>query len=123
MPTAFLYPAEQENCLITSFVLTSLQQLVMQFLLRTIHNAVHKIPFFLIFILVRWALEGTGYLSSLKIHRPRPGLNPRILGPMANTLPLDHQRRHKFHIFAQSLVISTQFNPHKLFHSNIIPGL
>jgi hypothetical protein len=26
-----------------------------------------------------------GHLSPLKIHRPRPGLNPRYLGPMAST--------------------------------------
>jgi hypothetical protein len=31
-----------------------------------------------------------GFLLPLKIHRPWPGLNPRILGPMAITLPLDH---------------------------------
>jgi hypothetical protein len=27
-----------------------------------------------------------GFLSPLKIHRPRPGLNPRTLGPVASTL-------------------------------------
>jgi hypothetical protein len=27
-----------------------------------------------------------GYLSSLKIHRPRPGMNPRNLGPMTSTI-------------------------------------
>jgi hypothetical protein len=32
-----------------------------------------------------------GFLSLLIIHRPRPGLNPRTLGPMASTLPLDHR--------------------------------
>jgi hypothetical protein len=28
-----------------------------------------------------------GFLSPLKIHRPRPGLNPRTLGPVASTRP------------------------------------
>jgi hypothetical protein len=32
-----------------------------------------------------------GFLSPLKIHRSRPGLNPRTLGPVASTLPLDHR--------------------------------
>jgi hypothetical protein len=27
-------------------------------------------------------------------HRPRSGLNPRTLGPVASTLPLDHRGRH-----------------------------
>jgi hypothetical protein len=27
-----------------------------------------------------------GFLSPLKIHRPRPGINPRTLGPMASTI-------------------------------------
>jgi hypothetical protein len=27
-----------------------------------------------------------GFLSSLRIHRPRPGFNPRTLGPVASTL-------------------------------------
>jgi hypothetical protein len=31
---------------------------------------------------------------TLKIHRPRPGLNPRTLDPVASTLPLDHRGRH-----------------------------
>jgi hypothetical protein len=30
---------------------------------------------------------------ALKIHRPRPGLNPRTLGPMAGTIPLHHRGR------------------------------
>jgi hypothetical protein len=30
---------------------------------------------------------------ALKIHRCRPGSNPRTLGPMASTLPLDHRGR------------------------------
>jgi hypothetical protein len=34
-----------------------------------------------------------GFLSNLKIHRPRPGLNPRTLGPVDSTLPLDHRGR------------------------------
>jgi hypothetical protein len=29
----------------------------------------------------------------LKIHRPRPDLNPRTLGPVASTLPPDHRGR------------------------------
>jgi hypothetical protein len=29
-----------------------------------------------------------GFLSPLKTHHPRPGLNPRILGPMASTLTI-----------------------------------
>jgi hypothetical protein len=32
-----------------------------------------------------------GFLSPLKIHRLRPGLNLWILGPMASTLPLQHR--------------------------------
>jgi hypothetical protein len=32
-----------------------------------------------------------GFLLPLKIHCPRPGLNPRTLGPMTIMLPLDHQ--------------------------------
>jgi hypothetical protein len=30
---------------------------------------------------------------TLKIHRPRPGLNPQTLGPVASTLLLDHRGR------------------------------
>jgi hypothetical protein len=30
-------------------------------------------------------------LTPLKIHCPRPSLNPRTLGPVPNTLPLDHR--------------------------------
>jgi hypothetical protein len=33
------------------------------------------------------------FLTPLKIHRPRPGFNPRTLGPVASTLPLDHRGR------------------------------
>jgi hypothetical protein len=33
-----------------------------------------------------------GILSSLKIHRPRPGLIPRTLTPMANTLTITARR-------------------------------
>jgi hypothetical protein len=36
-----------------------------------------------------------GFLSLLKIHLPRPDLNPRTLGPVANTLQLDHRGRLK----------------------------
>jgi hypothetical protein len=36
-------------------------------------------------------------LSPLKIHRPRPGLNPRTLGLVASTLPLDHRGNPKVH--------------------------
>jgi hypothetical protein len=32
-----------------------------------------------------------GFLSPFNIHRPRPGMNPRTLGPMASMLPLDHR--------------------------------
>jgi hypothetical protein len=42
------------------------------------------------------------YLSPLKVQRPQPGLNPRILGPTASTLPLYHQGRlikAKNHVF------------------------
>jgi hypothetical protein len=42
-----------------------------------------------------------GFLSSLKIHCPRPGLNPQTWGPVASTLPLDHrgQSREKTDIY------------------------
>jgi hypothetical protein len=32
-----------------------------------------------------------------KSHRPRLSLNPRILGPMASTLPVDHRGRLLIH--------------------------
>jgi hypothetical protein len=35
-----------------------------------------------------------GFLSPLKTDCPRTGLNPRTVGPMASTLPLDHRERH-----------------------------
>jgi hypothetical protein len=31
---------------------------------------------------------------ALKIHRPRPGLNPQVLGKTASTILLDHRERH-----------------------------
>jgi hypothetical protein len=34
-----------------------------------------------------------GFLSPLKIHRSRPGLNPRTLGPMASTITRERLRR------------------------------
>jgi hypothetical protein len=34
-----------------------------------------------------------GFFSPLRIHRPRPGLSPRTLDPVASTLPLDHRGR------------------------------
>jgi hypothetical protein len=34
-----------------------------------------------------------GLRSPLKTHGPRPGLNPRNLGPIARTLPLNHRGR------------------------------
>jgi hypothetical protein len=40
-----------------------------------------------------------GFVSPLNIHRPRPGLNQRILGPMPSTLPLDHRGRLYIYIY------------------------
>jgi hypothetical protein len=42
-----------------------------------------------------------GFLSPLKIHRPRPGLNPRTVSPVVSTLPLDHLGR--LHAFLTSV--------------------
>jgi hypothetical protein len=38
-----------------------------------------------------WRNSCYGFLSALKIHRPRPGLNPRILAVIVITLPVGHQ--------------------------------
>jgi hypothetical protein len=40
-----------------------------------------------------------GFLSPLKIHHPLPGLNPRTLGPVPSTLPLDHRGRPCFFLW------------------------
>jgi hypothetical protein len=37
-----------------------------------------------------------GFLSPIKIHRPRPGLNPRTLGPVASTLTTRPPRPFSF---------------------------
>jgi hypothetical protein len=37
-----------------------------------------------------------GFLSPLNIHRPRPGLNPRTLGPVASTLTTSPPRATVF---------------------------
>jgi hypothetical protein len=37
-------------------------------------------------LLPLWRKVCYGFLSPLKIHRPRPGLDPRILGPITNNL-------------------------------------
>jgi hypothetical protein len=45
--------------------------------------------------------------KALKIHRLRPGLNPRTLGPVASTLPLDHRGR-LLRIFVEDNICSVQ---------------
>jgi hypothetical protein len=53
-------------------------------------------------------------LSLLKICRPRPGLNPRTLDPMANTLPLDHRGRYVLLGIRQKLCLYIYFS---LYHT------
>jgi hypothetical protein len=45
------------------------------------------------------------FLSPLKISRSRPGLNPRILGPMASTLLLDHRGRQQLILLGIHLIL------------------
>jgi hypothetical protein len=42
-------------------------------------------------LLPLWRNSCYGFLSPLKIHRPRPGLNPLILAVIVITLPVGHQ--------------------------------
>jgi hypothetical protein len=69
-----------------------------------------------------------GFLSPLKIHRPRPGLNPRTLGPVASTLPLDHRgpillylyKIFKNYYFRAPRTIHSMFNPsHTINHAAV----
>jgi hypothetical protein len=45
-------------------------------------------------LLPLWRKSCYGFLSPLKIHCPRPGLNPQTLGAVASTLPLDHREQY-----------------------------
>jgi hypothetical protein len=46
---------------------------------------------------------------TLKIHRPRPGLNPRTLGPVQ--APLDHRGRRREYILTQISYVTYGVDP------------
>jgi hypothetical protein len=61
-----------------------------EFCLRNITSSIHARKVLLHAVNLRHGTDGFTSpllpLSPFKIHRPRPGSNPRTLGPVANTL-------------------------------------
>jgi hypothetical protein len=62
-----------------------------------------------------------GFLSPLRIYRPRTGLNPRTLGPVASTLPLDHRGRLTLSLSTHTYIyIYIYYRQHNLLFITII---